>query len=101
MTAADEAKQLDSVTDMVKEAELDESKAQQAMSALKGAKQEEDSKAAALAAVAVSKEDDAVIVDHLEVTEDVAKRALREVSYAGAQEGKVLEEAIRKLVTSS
>jgi NACalpha-BTF3-like transcription factor len=100
MTTADEAKQLDSVTDMVKEAELDESKAQQAMSALSSSAKEEDSKAAALASVAVSKGDVALIVSELEVTDEVAERALREVA-AGAEEGKMLEEALRKLVTSS
>lgn len=98
MTAADEAKQLDSVTDVVKEAEIDESKAQQAMSALSSSKQGEDSNAAALASISVSKEDVAIIVDHLEVTEDVAKKALREA--AVANQGKILETAIRKLVTS-
>lgn len=98
MTAADEAKQLDSVTDVVKEAEIDESKAQQAMSALSSSKQGEDSNAAALASISVSKEDVAIIVNHLEVTEDVAKKALREA--AVANQGKILETAIRKLVTS-
>ena len=53
MAAEAEAKQLDSVTDVVKEAELDASKAQEAMSALSTAKQEDDGTAAALAAVAV------------------------------------------------
>eukprot|EP00980_Cylindrotheca_fusiformis_P007543 scaffold1561_cov129-Cylindrotheca_fusiformis.AAC.35 len=99
MTAAEEAKQLDSVTDRVKETEIDASKAQQAMSALSSANKEEDSKAAALASVAVSKEDVALIVSELEVTEEEAERCLREVA-ATAEEGKMLEAALRKLVTS-
>jgi NACalpha-BTF3-like transcription factor len=100
MTAAEEAAQLDSVTDVFMEAELDSSKAQQAMSALSTAKKEEDSEAAALAAVAVSKEDVEMIVSELEVTEEVAERVLREVA-AEAKEGKMLEAALRRLVTSS
>lgn len=99
MTAADEAKQLDSVTDRFKEAEIDASRAQQAMSALSSANKEEDSKAAALASVAVSKDEVALIVSELEVTEEEAEGALREVA-AGGDEGNMLDAALRKLVTS-
>jgi len=94
-----EAKQLDSVTDMVQEQELDASKAQQAMSALSSADKEDDSKAAALAAVAVSKEDIATIVDEMEVSEAIADKMLREVAIEGNQD-RMVEAALRKLVTS-
>jgi NACalpha-BTF3-like transcription factor len=98
MVEAEEAKQLDSVTDNVKEAEcIDASKAQKAMSALSTL--HEDDKTTALATVAVSKEDVAFIVSELEVTEEVAERALREVA-ADAEEGKMVVAALRKLVTS-
>lgn len=99
MTAEAEAKQLDSVTDFVKESELDASKAQEAMTALSAAKQEDDADAAALAAVAISKEDVALLVSELEVTDEVAERVLREVA-AETGEGNMLEAALRKLVTS-
>mmetsp|Transcript_128068 Transcript_128068/g.190841 ORF Transcript_128068/g.190841 Transcript_128068/m.190841 type:complete len:135 (-) Transcript_128068:1575-1979(-) len=99
MTEAAQAAQLDSVTDRVKETELDASKAQQAMSALSTTNNEGDAKAAALASVAVSKEDVALIVAEMEVTEEVAERVLREVA-SELKEGNVLEEALRKLVTS-
>jgi NACalpha-BTF3-like transcription factor len=98
MEAQQQAKQLDSVTDFVQESELDASKMQQAMSALSTSKQEDDPKAAALAAVEVSKEDVALIVSELEVTDAVAERALREVAVDG-EESKMLEAALRKLVT--
>lgn len=94
-----EAKQLDSVTDVVQEQELDASKAQQAMSALSTAKAEDNEKAAALAAVTVSKEDIATIVSEIEVSEEVADRMLREVAIEGHQD-KMLEAALRRLVTS-
>jgi hypothetical protein len=100
MAAEAEAKQLDSVTDFIREDELDASKVKEAMSALSTAKQEDDSNAAALAAVSVSKEDVALIVSELEVTDEIAERVLREVA-AEAGEGNMLEAALRKLVTSS
>ena len=80
MTMDDQqAKQLDSVTDRVDEKELDESKAQEAMSALSSEKATDD-KHAALAAVAVSKEDVALLVSELQITEDQAQLALREAA---------------------
>jgi len=93
MTKEEEAKQLDSVTDVVQEKELDASKAQQAMSALATTKQTSSDTAAAQA-IAVSPKDVAFIVEELEVTEDVAARALREV------EGASLVAALKKLVTT-
>jgi hypothetical protein len=98
--AQQQARQLDSVTDFHTETEIDASKAQQAMSALANSNKADDPKAAALAAVAVSKEDIAVIVSELEVTDQVAERTLREVVVEGADEKKMLEAALRKLVTS-
>ena len=55
-TQAEQAKQLDSVTDRVQEVELDAGKAQEAMTALSSTNKDEDSKAAALAAITVAKE---------------------------------------------
>mmetsp|Transcript_2317 Transcript_2317/g.4975 ORF Transcript_2317/g.4975 Transcript_2317/m.4975 type:complete len:98 (+) Transcript_2317:195-488(+) len=96
MAAAAEAKQLDSVTDVVKEAEIDTAKAQEAIGLI-SAKKDDDHKAAALAAVTVSKEDVDLIVSELEVTEEVADRTLREVSLE-AKEGNVVEAALRMLI---
>jgi len=95
--AATEAKQLDSVTDVVKDEEIDASKAQQAMSALSTAKNEDNHKSAALAALTVSKEDVALIVSELEVTEEVAERSLRLVSLEG-KDGNIVEAALRMLI---
>ncbi|KAK1748715.1 hypothetical protein QTG54_000654 [Skeletonema marinoi] len=92
MTAEEEAKQLDSVTDRVQETELDESRSNQALSALNSAK----SGSAAAASISVKKEDVDVIVAELEVTEDEATAALRDV----AAEGGNLADALRRLVTS-
>ena len=96
MAAAAEAKQLDSVTDVVKEAEIDTAKAQEAIGKI-SAKNETDTKAAALAAVSISKDDVALIVSELEVTEEVAERVLREVSLE-TKEGSVVEAALRALI---
>eukprot|EP00535_Pseudo-nitzschia_heimii_P008820 CAMPEP_0197184022 /NCGR_PEP_ID=MMETSP1423-20130617/9033_1 /TAXON_ID=476441 /ORGANISM="Pseudo-nitzschia heimii, Strain UNC1101" /LENGTH=98 /DNA_ID=CAMNT_0042634735 /DNA_START=45 /DNA_END=341 /DNA_ORIENTATION=- len=96
MAAAAEAKQLDSVTDVVKEAEIDTAKAQEAIGLI-SAKEESNQKAAALAAVTVSKEDVALIVSEMEVTEDIAERILREVSLE-EKEGSVVEAALRRLL---
>mmetsp|Transcript_15088 Transcript_15088/g.31688 ORF Transcript_15088/g.31688 Transcript_15088/m.31688 type:complete len:101 (-) Transcript_15088:207-509(-) len=100
MTAAAEAKQLDSVTDRVQEKELDESKANQAMAALTSS----SNKAAAAKnkQVAVLREDIDVIVEELEVTEDVAAEALRAAALEdGELKGESLvASALRRLVTS-
>jgi len=90
-----EAKQqLDSVTDVVQEKELDASKAQEAMSALATSK-ENSTAAAALQTIAVSKEDIDFIKDQLEVTEEVATKTLREVS----TEESPLVAALQKLIS--
>ncbi|CAB9526371.1 expressed unknown protein [Seminavis robusta] len=94
---AEQAKQLDSVTDVVQEKEIDASKAQEAMSALTAQKADQSLDAAAQA-VAVSKEDVALIMSELEVTEDVAERSLRSVTVEDGQSRVV--EALRHLVTS-
>jgi NACalpha-BTF3-like transcription factor len=100
MTSAEaEAKQLDSVTDRVDETELDSSKAQQAMSALSSSNQEYDSKAKALAAIQVSEQDIDVIVNELEVSKEVAEKALREAALEDNGE-EVLVTALRQLVKS-
>ena len=91
MAADEEAKQLDSVTDRVQETELDESRSNQALSALNSAKP-----GPAASASSVKKEDVDVIVAELEVTEDEAAAALRRV----AAEGGNLTDALRMLVTS-
>eukprot|EP00536_Pseudo-nitzschia_multiseries_P004456 jgi/Psemu1/302609/fgenesh1_kg.74_\ len=96
MAAEAEAKQLDSVTDVVKEAEIDTAKAQEAIGLI-SAKKDDDHKAAALAAVTVSKDDVDLIVSELEVTEEIAEQALREVSLE-ARGGSVVEAALRMLI---
>ena len=69
-----------------------ESRSNQALSALNSAK----SGSAAAASISVKKEDVDVIVAELEVTEDEAAAALRDV----AAEGGNLADALRRLVTS-
>ena len=99
MTAAEEAKQLDSVTDVVQEgATINESKAQDAMSALKTNNEisAEDIRATK---IKVSKEDVDLIVLELEVSEDVAIWTLREVSLKESG-GWVVAKALRKLIVS-
>lgn len=100
MTAAAEAKQLDSVTDRVQEKELDESKANQAMAALTSSANK--ASAAKNKQVAVLREDIDVIVEELEVTEDVAAEALRAAALEdGELKGEsLIASALRRLVTS-
>ena len=98
-TQKEQAQQLDSVTDRVQESELDASKAQQAMSALTSAKNNSTTADAASQVVAVSKEDVELVMSEMEVTQDVAERALRNVKTT--DESKRVVEALRNLVTSS
>ncbi len=102
MTAKDEAKQLDSVTDRVQENEtLDSSKAKSAMAALTSSSSDAIAEQKKLAKIKISKEDVDLIVDELEITEDVASKTLREVIAQGIEEGKTpLGEALRKLITT-
>ena len=104
MTTKDEAKQLDSVTDRVIDREsMSASKATEAMSTL-ASKRNETDQDVLLDTIHVSKEDVDLIVHELEVTEDVATKALKEVISRGlavAEEGKsAVGEAIRKLIVS-
>lgn len=94
MTAKEEAKQLDSVTDRVQDKEFDENLAKDAMSALR---KQSESQAEQQQTVAVSKEDVDLIVDQLEVSRDEAEKALREVKEEAGKSAVFL--AIRKLVT--
>jgi len=102
MTAADEAKHLDSVTDNVQEQELDEGKVFEAMSALsiKKAKGNDDAAASSAAAARkVSKEDVAFIVAELEVTDEVAEKALRDVIVEGEESSSaIMEAALKQLI---
>lgn len=103
MTAEDEEKQLDSVTDRVQEHEtLDSSKAKSAMAAFTSSSSSGASDHKKLAKIKISKEDVDMIVNELEVTEDIADRALREVIFEGVvEEGKSpLGEALRRLLVA-
>lgn len=101
MTAEEEAKQLDSVTDVVHEKEFDASKAMEAMSALSTApKAGANASGGGKTAISVSKDDVAVIVSELEVTEDVAEKALREATEEDGEGKSPLATALRSLVVS-
>lgn len=98
--AENEAKQLDSVTDRHQEMDFDENKAKEAMSALSSAADGKAGESDSTTVVKVSKEDVAVIVKELEVTEDEAKAALRAAA-AEVGEGKSpVAAALRRLVVS-
>lgn len=101
MTAEDEAKQLDSVTDRVQEKELDASRANEALGALSSGAAA-SSTTDASKTIAVKKEDVDLIVTELEVTEDEATEALRKAAAAegsGNLEGqKLVAAALRMLV---
>ena len=101
MTAEEEAKQLDSVTDNHQESELDSSKASEALGSLgkASASGATGSSSSPPDFVAVKPDDVALIVAELEVTPDEAAQALREV--AAANDGSDLVPlALRKLVMS-
>ena len=104
MTAAEEAQQLDSVTDLVQEREIDASKAKNAMSALLSSHTVDPLHESGLGKkkIEVSKEDIALIVFELEVSDDIAEKTLREVMLEGSITDRevVLEAALRKLVFS-
>lgn len=96
MTAQEEAKQLDSVTDNVQAKEFDANIAKDAMASLQRqsadqAKQEKS--------IAVSKEDVDLIVEQLEVSEEEAEKALREFSAGGSDGKSAVHLALQKLVT--
>eukprot|EP00566_Odontella_aurita_P024048 CAMPEP_0113540220 /NCGR_PEP_ID=MMETSP0015_2-20120614/8360_1 /TAXON_ID=2838 /ORGANISM="Odontella" /LENGTH=103 /DNA_ID=CAMNT_0000440001 /DNA_START=150 /DNA_END=461 /DNA_ORIENTATION=+ /assembly_acc=CAM_ASM_000160 len=103
MTAEDEAKQLDSVTDVVHEKEFDASKAKEAMTALLIAPQAGSGASSITGgkkAISVSKDDVAVIVSELEVSEDVAEKALREATEEVGDGKSPLAAALRSLIIS-
>lgn len=98
-----QAKQLDSVTDRHQETEVDATRAQEAMGALSSAQSSGDHRNENVGSLVVA-EDVALICDELDVTEDVAKRALREAAAelgVTQREGQALViKALKKLVTS-
>ena len=103
MTAEDESKQLDSVTDRVTETEaLDASKATAAMASLATTAADGSGIDAKMEKIEVSKEDIELIVSELEIEESVAERTIREVVLEGlVTEGKTaVGEALRRLVVS-
>jgi hypothetical protein len=78
---AQEANQLESITNRIEDQEIDDGKAELAVLAIATADKVEDTKATALSSVEVSKDDGAVIMEELEVTEDtIAELVLREVT---------------------
>lgn len=99
-TDQEQAKQLDSVTDVVQERELDESKALEAMASLGAANKKQASTAAAPPTLQVSKEDVTLIMTQMEATEDEAIRALRETSIEMEKGKSLAVETLRRLVTS-
>jgi NACalpha-BTF3-like transcription factor len=102
MTAKDEAKQLDSVTDRFEENEAcDTSKATAAMSSLMS-KEQLKNDAIDLASIEVSKDDVDLIVNQLDVTDELATKALKEVLGLGLVVGgrSAVGEALRRLVVS-
>jgi NACalpha-BTF3-like transcription factor len=97
VTDQEQAKQLDSVTDVVQEKELDQNKAQEAMASLGVAEQSTKTKTPTLQ---VSKEDVTLIMTHMEVSEEEAIRALQETAVE-MEKGKSLPvETLRRMVTS-
>jgi len=114
--AQEQAKQLDSVTDNVQETEVDETKAQEAMGALSAGKAADASSKAAAGHHAVENksillpQDVDLICNELDVTEETAKRALREAAMElaakdnnngqASAESSLVVKALKKLVTS-
>lgn len=100
MTSDQEAKQLDSVTDLVQGKDLDENRTRDAISALSSSTLSKTSDSV-LASIEVSKEDIAFIVNELEVTDEAAERALKRVMLEGVPEGQTaLSSALMLLITS-
>jgi NACalpha-BTF3-like transcription factor len=104
-----QAAQLDSVTDVVQEQEVDEARAQEAMSALSSNKAgdvmaSDLQKLGKSTANAVTQEDIQLICNELDVTEDVAVKSLREAAIelgiTNRENDDVVVAALRKLVTS-
>ena len=96
--ATDEAKQaqqLDSVTDVVQEQEVDIAKAQQALSSFSSKAISNDVEEG----ITVAQEDIDLIVSELEVTEEMARKTLRQVANDLPQGETLVTAALRKLVT--
>jgi hypothetical protein len=101
MTANEEAKQLDSVTDLVQGKELDEHRTRDAMSALSSSAAMSISSDILFSSIEVSKRDIAFIVSELEVTDETAERTLKQVIMDGVPEGETaLSSALMRLITS-
>jgi len=108
--AQEQAKQLDSVTDRVQEKEVDATKAQEAMTALSTPPGGTSGGGTAPGggvgagspgvAVALSRDDVDLIVSELEITEEAAETALREVAPTVKEGESLVVAALRKLVTS-
>ena len=103
--SAQAAKQLDSVTDRVQETELDSSKVRQAMAGVGSNEAAKSTKSTlTLAQIRVARDDINVLMEHFEVTEDQAIKALKECSLeiqqaGGSVEGDVvLAAALKKLL---
>lgn len=97
--ATDEAKQaqqLDSVTDFVQEQEVDIAKAQQALSSFSSKAISNDTEEQG---ITVAQEDIDLIVSELEVTEEMARKTLRQVANDLPQGETLVVAALRKLVT--
>jgi NACalpha-BTF3-like transcription factor len=97
-TDQEQAKQLDSVTDVVQEKELDQNKAQEAMASLAGAAKGQSTKTTPT--LQVSKEDVTLIMTQMEVSEDEAIRALQETAVVMAEGKSLPVETLRRMVTS-
>jgi hypothetical protein len=100
-----QAKQLDSVTDVVQEQEVDAARAQEAMSALStNAEDAALTEAQQAAANAVTQPDIQLMCSELDISEELAIRTLREVAMElglTKRSGDALVvAALRKLVTS-
>ena len=100
MTPDQEAKQLDSVTDLVQGKDLDENRARDAISALASSNISKVSDSIHTS-VQVSKEDIDFIVHELEITDEAAERALRKVITDGIPDDQTaLTAALLLLITS-
>jgi NACalpha-BTF3-like transcription factor len=100
-----QAKQLDSVTDVVQEQEVDATRAQEAMSALStNAEDAALTEAQQAAANAVTQPDIDLMCSEMDISEELAIRTLREVAMElglTKRDGDALVvAALRKLVTS-
>ena len=102
-----QAKQLDSVTDVVQDTELDASKVQQAMASVGGGASGmgvDSAAAAASSTFKVSKDHVKIIVDEFDgyFTEDQAEKVLRDVHVESKLEGgdELLKAALQKLLAS-